>query len=307
MAALAALVIALTAVRFRGRWAYEWLGLVTRYSLRRRRWQRTNAPEPLILTAVAPGARIGQIDLPDHPSRTAGVVTHEGGLTAVLEIRPEVDAPVPLPSLLALLPMAEVGEPPITAQTVVETVPLPDASIPARRHGWVALQAVRTNERAGPDVDELRAALTGAIRRTQRRLGKSGFATHVLEPDELAGTIDELGYDPDAIGEEWAHWLTPACASVTLSVAGGNDLSMIDRLPEVAGVPTVLALGIRRAGGGVEVEASIRLVAADRSEVDRATQAVIAAATALGLRLRRMDGEHVRGVASTLPLGAFLR
>ncbi|GAA0263831.1 type VII secretion protein EccE [Cryptosporangium japonicum] len=279
----------------------------------------------MVLTAVSPGARIGEIDLPNC---TGGVIAHEGGLTAVLEIEPELDTPAPLPPLLALLPMAEVGEPPITAQIVVETVPVSDSAIPARRHGWVALQAVRTNDRSGSDVDELRAALTGAIRRTQRRLGKSGFSSRVLGAQELAGTIEELGYDGEAIVEEWAHWRTPACVAVTLSVVASGDLSVIDRLPEVAGVPTVLALGIRRVGrgananatagaantsiesgdqSGVEVEASVRLVAATQRDADRAASAVNAAGAAWGLRLRRMDGEHVHGVASTLPLGAFLR
>ncbi|MFB9322191.1 type VII secretion protein EccE [Cryptosporangium minutisporangium] len=344
---MAAAVLAVTATRVQGRWTYEWIGLVTRYSVRRRRWSAAPGPDPAILTAVSPGARIGQIEpdaragrLDADAEEPIGVVTHEAGLTAVLAIEPTTDRSVPLPAPLALLPMAEAGESPITAQALVEVVPAPLGTLagtsveqsyrglhgrppPARRHGWIALQAVRVPDRSDSDVQELGTALTSALRRTRRRLTKAGLATRVLDRNELADTIDELGSDqPDAeygaapsgaMAEEWAHWRTPSSAQATLSVVGWPDLSdpvaasAFDRLPDAAGVPTVLALGVRRADRGVEVQAVIRLTAATRADVDRAVASVRASAASAGLRLRRLDGEQVHGLAATLPLGVFLR
>ncbi|SHN03482.1 type VII secretion protein EccE [Cryptosporangium aurantiacum] len=357
---LATAVLAVTAVRVDGRWAYEWIGLAGRYSYRRRRWPATPDPahgrsldlangrtagtatgagsgaEPGILAAVSPGARIGELDL--DTSIAIGVVTHEAGLTAVLEVESTVDGSVTLPSPLALLPMAEAGESPITAQALIEVVPAPvDTTLgtdveqsyrslhptppPARRHGWIALQATRTADGAGTGGQELGTVLTSAIRRTRRRLEKAGFTTRVLDRDELADTLDELGADrPDptngappsgAMAEEWAHWRTPTCAQTTLAVVNWPDPSIgsaaFERLADAAGVPTVLALGIRRADQGVDVQAALRLTSATRHDVDRAVHEVRACAAATGLRLRRLDGEQAHGVAATLPLGGFLR
>jgi type VII secretion protein EccE len=173
-----------------------------------------------------------------------------------------------------------------------------------------------------PDVTELTAALSTALRRTQRRLAKAGFTARVLTRAELTETLDELrlddtepGTEPpssDALAEEWEHWRTPTSAQATLAVVGWPEPSSpaaalaFDRLASAAGVPTALSLGIRRTDRGVEVEAVVRVSAASRRAVDQAVAQVESAAVADGLQLRRLDGEHVHGVAATLPLGAFL-
>ncbi|WP_240746724.1 type VII secretion protein EccE [Cryptosporangium phraense] len=336
-------MLALTAIRVRGRWTYEWLGLAARYSSRRRRWNARSDQGPALLSSVAPGARVGRLEL--DADETIGVLTHEAGLTAVLEVDPDIDGllgdgSTPLPSPLSLLPMGEAGELPITAQAIVEVVPAPVDALagtavdlayrdlfgtppPARRQGWIAIQAVRTLDGPPTDVKELSAALTSALRRTQRRLAKAGFAAHVLDPEELAATIDELSFDrpdPDtgappngAMAEEWAHWRTPTSAQTTLSVFGWPDLSdpdaalAFDRLADASGVPTALSLGIRRTDRGVEVEAVVRVAAASRRDVDQAVSALLAQAGTDRLRLRRLNGEQANGLAATLPLGGFLR
>ena len=79
---VAVVLLALTWLRLRGRWAFEWLGAAMRFAGRRHAARVADAPTAL-LEFVAPGARIEQAELAGDP---AAVIVDGHGLTAVLEL-----------------------------------------------------------------------------------------------------------------------------------------------------------------------------------------------------------------------------
>jgi hypothetical protein len=67
-----------------------------------------------------------------------------------------------------------------------------------------------------------------------------------------------------------------------------------------------VALAARRAARGIEIEAVVRVLAADDAHLTALSDRISSEAAACGAQVERLDGEQVYGVAASLPLGGFL-
>ncbi len=346
---LAALVLVLVGVRWRQRWLYQWLGVYSRYVVRDRTLTATVDRAATLLDFVADGA-LGSIEIDDT---AVGVIEHSGGITILLEpIATEAglvaESPVRLPSPASLLPVGEPGDPVVTAQLVVESVPAPIAGIeavapgasyrqltagrvPAARRAWIALQVMRTVE--GHSDAELRHTLTSAVRRLARRLRKDGTPVRLLDPTEAASVLLSLAHlDPGpsahaqppgviadprlaataTVRETWRTWWTDAAPQTSFRIrrwpapgsAAGNQL--VERLLAAPSSATVVAVAARRASDGIEVEAAVRVLAINPEHLSALVEQLATEAAGCGAELERLDGEHVYGLAASLPLGGFL-
>ncbi len=334
-ATLAATLLVVTTVRVRHRWLYQWIGVRLRYGFRTRSHDLHYGEDRAtsLLGAVSGGAAVSSLEVDGQPM---GIIDHAGGVTAVLEPA-TTDAGLvsehsaALPSPVSLLPFAEAGDPVVTAQLVLHCTPAPmlgsEASapgasyqkltggrVPAQRRAWIALQVMRTAD--GYSEDELRQSLTSAVRRLRRRLDKDGTPVRVLDRAEAADVLLKLTHTdaaPDGaeLRERWRSWdaagMAQACFRIRrwpdLAGAAGRDL--LGRLSMVPSRATTIALATRRAGTDIEAELVIKVAAVGGRELATVTDALTDAAAACGASLDRLDGEHVHGVAGSLPFGGF--
>jgi len=328
----ALVLLALTAVRLRGRWLFQWAGTWLRFRARRRSRPLGADPAGAVLSGVAPGAVLDTLLLGGEP---AALVEHAGGLTAVLEVRlgagPESRAEAGLlPPLSLLLPGAD-EESEVTVQVLVRSVPAPvlpagedpaaisyrelvGGPVPARRRCWVALQVQHTPE----DVPaaEQRAVLAAAVERVQRRLRKSGLTGAPLSPEQFrTDLLDLAGAGPaGVVREDWSTWDAGGTLQTGWRVATWPDLTdprsqrLVEDLLGVPALATTVAVSARRVGtDDVELEAAVRAALPDRAALAAAHRALSEVADGHGARLRRVTGEQAAGAAGTLPLGGFLR
>ncbi|HVQ94886.1 MAG TPA: type VII secretion protein EccE, partial [Mycobacteriales bacterium] len=218
------LLLALTTVRWHGRWLYQWTLALIAFLARRRRYRTPAGPTPAdpgaasldpaartpaeaMLEVAAPGARVGRLRLGD---REIGVLTHAGGAAVVLAAGAPGDAPlvgtgwVPLPAPATLLPPADATGPLVTCQLLVHTVPalasddrrtsaaasyweLTANRVPAHQSAWIALQVQRDIDHA---TDEsLHTTLANLTRRLLRRLRNEGQPLEPLAPAELLPVV----------------------------------------------------------------------------------------------------------------------
>jgi type VII secretion protein EccE len=122
---LAIVLLAVTWLRLRGRWAFEWLGTGMRFAGRRHTAPASEGPSAL-LQFVVPGARIEQTELAGDP---AAVIVDGDGLTAVLELGDPngllAEETVILPSPAGLLPPTGPEHPPCRLQLILIGAPAP--------------------------------------------------------------------------------------------------------------------------------------------------------------------------------------
>jgi len=347
VSAVAAIVLVLIATRWRQRWLYQWIGVYSRYVVRDH-VRTAHAPAEraaVLLDTVAGGATLGSIEIDDAD---IAVIEHAGGITVLLEpLATEAglvaERPVRLPSPASLLPVGEPGDPVVTAQLVVESVPAPAPGsessapgssyqqltagrVPAARRAWIALQVMRTVD--GHSDTELRHTLSSAVRRLIRRLRKDGTPVRLLDPNEAASVLVALAHldppspargqhpgasaGPTTVRETWRGWWTDAVPQTSFRIRrwpslgkpSGNQL--VERLLAAPSNATVVAVAARRSATGIEIEAVVRVLASDTAALTAATDQLTAEATACGAELERLDGEHVYGMAGSLPLGGFL-
>jgi type VII secretion protein EccE len=335
---VAATTLLITMVRARQRWLYQWIGVYGRYLLRDRTHPLDHGGDRAteLLAAVARGGVASSIDV---DGQAVGMIEHVGGVTALLEPTPAesglvVEQATTLPSPVTLLPFAEVGDPIVTAQIVIQAMSAPapgtessapgasyqqltGGRVPAQRRAWIALQVMRPVD--GCSDAELRQSLSSAVRRLQRRLSKEGTPARALDrADALAALLKLTHLDGGAtaqhaeVRERWSAWLAGSVPQACFRIRTWPDLAapagreLIDRLVSVTSRTTTVALATRRAGTEIEIEAVIRIAADDATQLEVAAKALAAAAASSGASLERLDGEHVHGVAASLPLGGFL-
>lgn len=294
VAAVAVLLIALTVIRRRGRWLYQWLGIWLRYRARRRR-RRINGGQTAardeaastLLASVARGAEIAPVEIDEIE---VAFVSHAGGLTAVLEVVPLdaghfVEPSRVLPPLTALLPTAEIGEPVISVQVIVQSIPAPnfqglgdsaaisyrelaEGVIPATRGCWLALQAQHVAE--DYTAKDLQDSVMRAVKRLQRRLRKAGLRARMLNGDEIATELLSLArvdsHDPATTGrsrrqqrlaspavlEGWRTWSAGPQVHTTFRLLDWPDLAdpegreLLDRLVLTPTLATTMTVAARR-------------------------------------------------------------
>ncbi|MFC9255840.1 type VII secretion protein EccE [Amycolatopsis thailandensis] len=303
----AVLVLALTAVRFRGRWLYEWAGSASGYLLRDRDRDLRNAGEAgrALLRLLSPEAEGITGEIGDEP---VFMVSRADGITAVLQPK-SAAREQPMPSPLAVLPPSREQDLDVAAQIIHHVGA--DRSRPPR--GWVALQALRTVD-VHRDAD-VRQVLGNTVRRVRRRLRREGLPVRALAENEVLGTLASLAHVTAGrarIREDWRFWHSGPICQATFRIDGWDALSpalaaelsrrLLAAAPRAA---VTLAVTARRSASETEARvcAAIRVAAAGPQAVEHAVRELELAARRGGLTLDRLDGRHAKGVAATLPIG----
>jgi type VII secretion protein EccE len=327
VAALPALVIlVLTWLRIRRRWAFEWLGIAMRYNGRKHAAPVGGAPTAL-LEFVAPGARMTQADLAGDP---AAMIVDATGVTAVLELGDPAgllaEVLPMLPSPASLLPPAGVEHPPVRIQLLLTGVPSPalwaGGGMPANSYRQLtegrllghsqALLAVRVLFAEGFTEADLRQALSGLVRKLPRRLG--GVPARPLGEAAAIRVIAELAHDNNraAVEEGWPGLRIGDLAQATFQLHRWPDMRIetsrriVARMLALPAAATTVAItaGPRAAlNGAPRVELAVRVAAPDAASLSTATQALRKVLSSEGAHAQRLDGEHLDGLLATLPLG----
>ncbi|WP_436524646.1 type VII secretion protein EccE [Actinoplanes sp. HUAS TT8] len=308
--ACAVLALILTWSRARGHWAFEWLGAGLRFRAARR-------PAGTVFDRVAPGTRVTSIDLPGGP---VAVLDDGSGLTVLLEVGDPADllagtsheltAPWEIvagdnrerPScrvqlLLSAAPAATAGTGPI----VTSYRALADGR--AFGHARAVLAVRVRRDEGGSDVAS-RRALTGLVRKLTKRL-----TAHPLDRAAAIRTITDFAYGVPAaeVHEEWSSLRVGDLSQTTFHTSpeagvtpSAELLTRLLRLP-VAATTVALTAELPESGSAdpLSISLAVRLTASDPAALESA-----AASVRRLVALRRRDGDHLRGLAATLPLGA---
>ncbi|WP_312034297.1 type VII secretion protein EccE [Actinoplanes sp. TBRC 11911] len=315
VALLAGLVVAVALLvpawlRVRGRWVFEWLGVAMRYGGRRH-----TAVASGLLGFVAPGAEVRPAELAGEP---AAAITDGAGLTAVLELGDPTallaEESPELPSPAVLLPAPATELPPVLIQLLLTGAPAPavrtGAGLAASSYRQLtdgrllghgrALLTVRVLRAEGWSDEELYRSLSGLVRKLARRL--SAVPARPLGAAAAARAIAEAGHDDGAAGcvESWPGLRVGGLVQATYRLRRAADLRVV--MPRLLALPasatTVsLTAGPHSAQGPAPIDITVRLAAPDP-----ATLAAADVALRKLVAVRRLDGEHLSGLAATLPL-----
>jgi type VII secretion protein EccE len=303
-------LLAVTAVRVRGRWLDEWVGAYLRF--RRRRSRRRARPPAGPLDDVAP-----RLEVRTHTDRSGtvvGLVTDGTSWTVVLRVEPP---PSSFPDLLDRLagtldhPDVRVAE----VQLVSWAVPTPDGE-GAWRVYWVAVRFAPGSDpaavaaRGGGETGAVRATAVAALR-LATSLRQAGGTVRVLGGEELRAEVStSLGAEPgSAVRERWWAWsagpLHHACYALRrpprLPSAVAGMLGWRARPPALT---TCVSLGFARTGRAARVRTRVLLrVAVPADAGGPAVRAALRRAVGgVRGRLVPMDGAHALGVRATVPL-----
>jgi type VII secretion protein EccE len=279
-----------------------------------------------LLEFVAPGSRVEQAELAGEP---AAVIVDGRGMTAVLELGDPagllVETLPALPSPSALLPPAGPDVPPVQVQLLFSGVPAPavraGGGTPANSYRQLTegrllghsrvLLAVRVLRAEGWADEDLRRALSSLVRKLPRRLGgvpvrALGEAAAMLV---LAETAHHDGAGP--VLESWPGLRLGEWVQATFRLQRWPDqrsetarrlVTRMLALPAAATTVTLTA-GPRSAVGAPTVSLDVRMAVPDEPALAVATQALRRLLSAERAHARRLDGEHLSGLAATLPLG----
>ncbi|KAB1914728.1 type VII secretion protein EccE [Micromonospora sp. AMSO31t] len=323
---LAAVLLPAAWVRLRGRWLFEWLAVGAAHLTRRRALPATSGPAAL-LELARPGAAVHAAELAGGP---AAVLEDTAGMTALLEIGDPDDllgdGPRELPPPLGLLPPAGPESPPVRIQLLFSASPAPapaagagaagtsyrqltDGRLAARARVVLAVRALRAD---GWSDDELRRALSGTVRRIVRRLGP--LTGRPLGGPAALRVVAELAHhDPGApVRESWPAVTVGGLPQTTWRLRRWPDprtdaaRRLVPRLLALPATATTVSLCVGPRSGAdsapAPAELTVRLAAHTAAELSVAERALRRLAGDLGAELRRLDGEHLSGLAATLPL-----
>jgi len=321
----ALVLLALTWLRLRRRWAYEWWGIAMRFASRRHTVKAEVSPAAL-LELASPGARVEQADL---AGEAAAVIVDGVGLTTVLELGDPAGLlageQAVLPSPASLLPPAGVEHPPVRIQLLLTGVPAPapraGGGTPANSYRQLtggrllghsrALLAVRVLHAEGFSEQELRQALSGLARKLPRRLA---VPARPLGEAATVRVFAELAHD-DGSGsaqETWPLLRLGGLTQATFHVDRWPDLRietsrrLVPRLltlPASATTVAVIAGPQATVSGPAAIDLTVRLATPDAPSLDFAAQALGTLLAGEGAHARRLDGEHLDGLTATLPSG----
>jgi hypothetical protein len=183
------------------------------------------------------------------------------------------------------------------------------------RRLWVAVHAARTVDT--PADDELTLALRNAVRRVRRALGRAGVPTEPLAEEQALSALAGLAHvtgGRNEVREDWTFWRTGPVSQATCRLTGWDRLTdaqarrlVSTMLAGTPGVAATVALGARTTRGSeVSATAALRLAATTEAAVEAAAVAMTDRLAPSGVRLARLDGAHLTGVAASLPIGVFL-
>lgn len=328
-ALLALALVLLTWIRMRRRWLFEWIRIGMRYASRRRTLPPSARPEAL-LDLVNPGATVAPADLAGD---AASIVSDAYGLTAVLELGDQVgmltDTTQSLLSPASLLPAPSAETPPMRIQLLLTGAPAPTLSAgggtPATSYRQLtdgrllgherALLAVRVLRADGWSDEDLRRALSSAVRKVRRRLAP--VPTRALGERAALGVLAETahhdGVQPGR--ENWQGVHLGGLLQTTFRLrrwpdlrteAGRRFIPRLLALPATATTVSVSAGPWAVAGTeSIRVDVTVRLAADTSPALATSVQALRRLLSAEHAGARRLDGEQLDGVAATLPLGVL--
>jgi ESX secretion system protein EccE len=287
-AGLAVLAVAVTAVRWRGRWAYQWLWLVVR-RLRR----DPGGP----IEAVLPALRIQTYA--DRAGNRTGVAGDGRFYTAVVRVgRPDPDR-----LLTALYAAYRRTDPPVAAvQAVHWTVPVPGAD-PVRTC-WLAVRfapaaaPAAVAARGGGESGAVRAATVAALA-LARDLADAGLPVTVLDGTELRSQLAvALGVSPGSavrLHESWRGLELGGLRQTCYRPRTGDPAATLAAAAAEPAAFTAASVTLTRpvlgpAGARPDIRHLIRVGSAIGTPIP------------LGTPVDRLDGDHTRALRQTLPL-----
>ena len=326
-AVVAVLVLALTWAPVRKRWLFEWAAVGLRYATRRRTLA-AGAPPAAFAELVCPGTTVVAAEL---AGENAAMISDGYGLTAVLEIGDRAgllgEQARNLPPLATLLPPANAENPPVRLQLLLTAAPAPvlatgngpagtsyrqltDGRLLAQER---VLLAVRVSRTEGWSTEDLRRALSSAVRKVRRRLDET--PAQLLGDTAATRVVAELALhdEAEAIQESWKALRVGGQAQAVFRLRRwpggdtGQDGRLVARFLALPATTTTVAISAGpwspAADETLPVGLSVRLAAPTAAELNLAAQALRQAAKAEGTEVRPVDGEQLDGLAATLPLG----
>ncbi|MGW0521063.1 type VII secretion protein EccE [Crossiella sp. NPDC003009] len=298
-----AALLACTAIRVRGRWLTTLLATRLRHLLRRRAHDlgATEHDPATLLDLLAPASRIRTATI---GGVAAGLLSHPDELVVVLRPRAADHEFLRAAAADALLPDPDPAMPEFGARLVLHTGPARDR--PPRT--WLAVRALRD-----PDVfrdEDLTTALANTVRRVLRRLTRAGLPADALAEEDLRAVLPALTHTGSGRGEtreDWRFWRAGAVTQAGFRLAGYAQLSTVDRGPLLqrllAAAPGVAITVAVTTGEDREPAAVLRIAATTGAVVDAAATDLTYLGERFGVRLERLDGQHARALAATMPIG----
>ncbi|TDQ04902.1 type VII secretion protein EccE [Labedaea rhizosphaerae] len=304
--ACAAGLLALTTIRVRNQWLFQWAGRYLRFQLReRKRFLPREGHSRALLHLFAKDAALTGIQLGDTD---VAVISRTCGATAVL--RPQLadaDPIVALPRPSALLPSGDEANA-VGVQVIFHGIS-GNRSYP---RAWLAVQAIRTPELY--EEDQITQSLRHSAQRVLRALGKRDVEVAGLGDAKMLSTIASLAHVSGGrsdVEEQWRCWFCGPVAQVTFRLGGWTDLRdeaaarvLRALLTAQTGAVLTVSVGAGSVDGEVGHEtAVVRIAAQSVQQLEAAAAALVRLGNDHDVRFDRMDGEHAEGVAASLPLG----
>ncbi|GHH44154.1 hypothetical protein [Lentzea cavernae] len=300
----AAVLLAVTTIRIRGRWLHQVLAPGLPYLLRPR---RHNLPDDDKASAL-----LGLL-LPDATTLTvhtgqseALAISHTAGLTTLVRPRTTGARTAAPPSPASLLPPTDGAADHFGVQLVFHS----GARFDQQPRYWLTVHASRTVEH--PTDAELEPLLRNAVRRVVRSLTRSGTPAEPMPAEAAFATIAALGHVTGGrteVREDWGFWRTGVVSHACFRLTGWDRLGdhdvhglLTELAAKTAGVAVTVTVAAR---SGRRVTAVLRLAAPTESAVEAAAAHLTGPLASSGVRLVRLDGSQMAGVAASLPIGGF--
>ena len=333
LAAVAGLGLLLTVPRWRHRWAFQWVATAWRFSRMRRTGQAASAASSLTVIPVPlrGGAEAGVVHDgagfavvvaldPRRPGRAGqGPDLTAGTLASLLELRDDVISAVQV----VVHDDLPVGDPGSRAAAAYRE--LGYQRVPRSRSAWIVLRHEPTapghaasGAVSGPELHaSLVRALAGCGLRAADLLGELGLNGRLLGAEAARGTLDAGMVSPGVPGPgntadtgerplRWASWDDGTRGHVTFWLRRWPSGGLRELHQALSGTPVLSsasAVAVSRRGGRLALIATIRVTYRRDADLAAIKSAVAAAALSCGARMVAMDGDHLAGVAATLPAG----
>lgn len=195
--------------------------------------------------------------------------------------------------------------------------------MPADQLTWVAVRfdtrsVAEASVGSADDSDEIPVMLAALVRRVGKALRRVGLEHQVLDGDGLLDALarscdleqPQDGFRPAPPTEKWTYWQSSSLAHACFWLSGWPGLrdsgALLDEISSTSATLTSLALILAPYDDVTEMRCLIR-VAADPAMIDRSCTAVEQAASRIGGRLFRLDGEQAPAVYATAPTGGGAR
>jgi hypothetical protein len=203
---------------------------------------------------------------------------------------------IPYRELEALL-AADAAGPPRSGISALSVVLRPAAAAERPRPVWVAVRITPADALAlhgSAGVGEVERTVAAAAVRAARVLGGAGWPARVVTSGRLLAVLAEATGLAGPPQEEWTYWRSGRGIRTHYALPGWTPVH-----GAVSRAVTQLAVRLSRRAPGVP--AAVAVVASDAASIGDACRALIADATAGGLRPRRLDGEHGLAVYAAGP------